>query len=100
MARKASGVSMVVCTLLVSGCGTLIEGEHARLDHWGPLPVVCLGECSALDPYYYDKQPAGAGQSATKNAAGAEAPTAETNRRAVRRAPSTMDTSPAATPIP
>lgn len=38
------------------GCGTLIEGDGARLDHWGPLPVVCLGQCSVLDPYYYDKQ--------------------------------------------
>jgi len=56
MLRRFRAVPALLALLLAGGCGTLIEGENARLDHWGPLPVVCLGQCSALDQYYYDKQ--------------------------------------------
>lgn len=47
---------MIASTLLVSGCGTLVEGDGARIDHWGPIPVLCLGHCELLDPYYSEKQ--------------------------------------------
>jgi len=43
-------------SLSAVGCGTIADsGGGARLDHWGPIPVLCLGKCEVLDPYYYDR---------------------------------------------
>lgn len=96
MRRIFQVVPALVMAGLVGGCGTLVEGEHARLDHWGPLPVVCLGECSALDPYYYDKQ-----QASTEKAADTSAPTAEPDDdRTAGREVVRPDTSPGASPVP
>lgn len=56
MKPPTQSLFILVASLLAGGCGTIADGDGARLDHWGPIPVLCLGACEVLDPYYYDRE--------------------------------------------